>query len=85
MAFARDPAQLRQLCTVFLDSVEAPAGKDPAARFVEAAKLDGLEERAKALCSLLAETDLGTLPHFAAEQAPSAADEGAASSPAIPS
>ena len=86
MAFARDPAQLHQLCTVFLDSVEAPVGKDQKARFAEAAKLDGLDDRAKTLCTTLAEADLATLPAVApqqdAEPAPIASSPATEDSPA---
>ncbi len=61
-AFAADPAQLRSLGTVFLDSIEAPPGKDLAARFAGAAELSALGEEIKALCSKLSGQDIGSLP-----------------------
>jgi len=86
MAFARDPAQLHQLCTVFLDSVDAPAGKDQKARFAEAAKVDGLDEQAKVLCTTLAETDLANLPAVAPQKdAAPPPDASAASEDSPPS
>ena len=63
-AFAANPAELLRLCNVFLDSIGVAEGKDPAARFAEAGKLSSLDEQAKALCSLLATTDIRSLPRM---------------------
>jgi hypothetical protein len=62
--FAASPAQLFSLCTVFLDSINAPAGKDLALRFAGAANLPDLDDEVKALCTTLAGEDVQALPRF---------------------
>lgn len=65
--FVGNAAELYKLCAVFLDSVGVADSKDQRARFAEAAKLSTIDQETKDLCSLLASTDVLSLPRIADE------------------
>jgi len=83
LPFARDPALMRSLCTVFLDSLGVPESSDLAARFAQAAETSSLSDDLKALCVLLAEQAVEDLPLQAEASTQSDVPEGAAVPPGV--